>query len=405
MRILFLNDFIPPRHVGGPGKRNFETAVKLKDLGHDVFFITSCQKKEQEIEDEKLGVKIFNVYSDYPLYLRDYFNIYNPKVMKKVKKIMKEIHPDVVHVDTVHTYLSYACLKIARKFSKAVFLHSRDFMLFNYGKFLQKERECGRVDYKVSWFDNLKKGGKRFNPFRNFLIKRYLKYVDKIFAISDELAKALLQNGITNVAVLHNGFPLYEKEPEFCELESKKILLSGRLNEAKGVYALLDAFPLIKLKIPEAKIVLVGVDGEEKKRIDYYVLKNRLGKEDIEISGWIPGEQMYSILKSAAVVCSPSLYPDPLLAGSNYEAASFKKPVITTCFGGAKEFVLDGKTGYVVNPFKKEELADRVVDLLSDEEKARRFGEAAYLRLKTDFSLDEYAKKLLDWYGSFLKNN
>ena len=132
MKILFLADFIPPRNIGGPGKRNFEVATRLTKLGHEVFFITSCQKKEQEIEEERDGIKIFNVYSRYPVYLRDYLSIYNPFVVSKVKKIIKRIRPEVVHADIVHTHLSYSCLKIAKKYSKAIFIHERDFMMFNY---------------------------------------------------------------------------------------------------------------------------------------------------------------------------------------------------------------------------------------------------------------------------------
>ena len=140
MKILFLADFIPPRHIGGPGKRNWEVAQKLREFGHEVFFITSCQKKSQEIVEEREGIKIFNIYSKYPRFLKSYFCLYNPYTVKKIKRMLKEVKPDVVHADIIHSHLSYASLKIARKYTKAVFLHARDFMLFYYGKFFQKER-------------------------------------------------------------------------------------------------------------------------------------------------------------------------------------------------------------------------------------------------------------------------
>ncbi|MDD2753530.1 MAG: glycosyltransferase family 4 protein [Candidatus Portnoybacteria bacterium] len=403
MKILFLADFIPPRHIGGPGKRNWEVAVKLAQLGHEVFFITSCQNKKQEIEETREKIRIFNVYSKYSPVLRDYFNIYNPFVLGKIKKIIKQVKPDVVHADMVNTHLSYASLSVAKKYASAVFLHARDFMLFNFGKFFQKERVCGAINYRVSWLDNLKAGRKRFNPFRRLFIRKYIKNADKIFAISQELAEALAQNGITNVAVLHNGFPLSATEPEFGGFEAKTIYLFGRLNEAKGVYALLDAFPLIKEKVPAAKIILAGADNYEQKKIKAYISEKRLPAADIEVLGWMSGDQATAILKSVSLVVSPSIYPDPLLAGANFEAASFKKPIVTTCFGGAKEFVLDGRTGYVVNPFDIKELAAKITELLGDKEKARSFGEAAYQRLQADFSLDEYVKNLLSWYAEFLK--
>jgi len=407
MRILYLADFIPPRHVGGPGKRNFEVATRLAELGHEVFFITSCQTQSQASQvdrqgpEERSGVKIFNVYSKYPAQIRDYFSIYNPFVVKKVKKIIKEIKPDVVHADTVHSHLSYACLKIAKKYSKAVFLHSRDFMMFHYGKFFPKEKECGEINYKVSWLDNLKKGKKRFNPFRNFLIKRYLRYVDKIFVVSRELEKALNANGINKTIVLHNSLPIPNLEPEFSSSESKNIFLYGRINEAKGVYALLDIFPKIKKNIPEAKIILAGADKDEQEKIKKYILKKNINLEDVRVFGWIDKEKIEEIYKKVFVVVNPSLCFDSF-PGANLEAALHKKPVITTCFGGGKEFILDGKTGFVVNPFKKEELANKIIKVLSDERLAGQFVEAGYKRLTTEFSLDKYIEKLLGWYNKCL---
>lgn len=398
MKILFLNDFIPPRHVGGPGKRNFEIAQELKKMGNEIFFITSCQDRKLEGEETREGIKIFSIYSKYPVFLRHYFSLYNPLVVKKAKNIMALVKPDVVHADTIHTHLSYVLIKIARKNSMAVFLTSRDFMLFYYGKFLQTERICGKINYKTRWLDNLKFARKRFNPFRNIIIRRYLKSVNKIFAVSDELAEALKQNGITNIEVLHNGLPIGEpKEGIF----SDNILLSGRINEAKGVYTLLEAMPLIKKRIPGSKLIIVGAPEEETKRINKESECLRLvpGK-DFEVYKWMKWSELENLIKTAGVVVSPSLYPDPF-PGVNLEAAQYFKPVVTTCFGGAKEFVLDGETGYVVNPFDKKYLAEKVIDLLKNKDKAKLFGQNAFKRLKEEFSVKSRAIKLMEFYRKY----
>jgi len=116
--------------------------------------------------------------------------------------------------------------------------------------------------------------------------------------------------------------------------------------------------------------------------------------------GWVTGEAVQDYFKSATLVVSPSLYPDPF-PGVNLEAALYKKPAVTTCFGGANEFVLDGVSGYVIDPFNKKELAERILDLLLDEQKCRQFGEAAYRRLKNNFSLDAQTQKLFSWYKKY----
>ncbi|KKS13441.1 MAG: Glycogen synthase [Candidatus Magasanikbacteria bacterium GW2011_GWA2_41_55] len=402
MKILFLNDFIPPRNIGGPGFRNFEVAQELFKRGNEVYFITSCQKREQEGEETKDGIKIFNVYSNYNLKYRNYVSVCNLAVLGKIKKIIKKLKPDITHVDTVHIHLSYASIKIAKKYSKAVFLTSRDFMLYYPDKFIQKEKICGETNYKVNWLDNLKVAKKRYNPFRNIMIKRYLKYVDKIFAISEEMKKALNQNGIINVDVLYNSLPIPQKEPSYMENNSKIIFSPSRTSESKGVYALLATFPLIKKDVADAKILIVGTTKDRKKRILEYMDKNNISKENVEILGWINNEEVKSIYGKISVVVTPSLYPDPLL-GVNLEAALYKKPVVTTCFGGAKEFVVNGETGYVVNPYDTKEMAEKITDILLDGDKAKQFGEAGYKRLKEKFSINIQTDKLLNYYNKLQK--
>lgn len=397
MKILFLNDFIPPRNVGGPGFRNFEVAKELKKRGNDVYFITSCQDRAEEVEETKNGIKIFNVYSKYPLKYRHYVSVCNLMILGKVKKIIKELKPDVTHVDTVHTHLSYASVKAAKKYSKAVFLTSRDSMIFHYGKFFPKKKKCGELDYKTSWIKDLKIARKRYNPLRNIMIKYYLKYADKIFAISNDMARALKQNGITNVEVLYNGIPIPEPEPLYIENNSKTIFFPGRTSYAKGIYALLDAFPIIKKEVPSAKALIAGATEEGKKEIVRYMAKIGLEEKDVEVLGWLSNEEVHKIYDKIGVVATPSICADFLL-GVNLEAAAHKRPVVTTCFGGAKEFILDGETGYVVNPYDKKELADRITDILLDGGKARRFGEASFRRLKEKFSIDIHVDKLLEFY-------
>ena len=88
-------------------------------------------------------------------------------------------------------------------------------------------------------------------PWRKTIIKHYLKYVDKIFAVSLELKKALEQNGIKHIAVIHNGIDInkwqtiseqIEKFKNDYQLQNKKIIFwGGRLNTLKGGGLLLNA--------------------------------------------------------------------------------------------------------------------------------------------------------------------
>ena len=50
-------------------------------------------------------------------------------------------------------------------------------------------KNINRVDYHLSLWEQLRQNGKAWNPLRNFFIRRYLSYVDKVIAVSNELKK------------------------------------------------------------------------------------------------------------------------------------------------------------------------------------------------------------------------
>ena len=159
---------------------------------------------------------------------------------------------------------------------------------------------------------------------------------------------------------------------------------------------MIEILPEIKKIIPEAVLFLAGVREEEAgKFIDY---AKKFGVEDcLRQSGWLDERRMNMAYLSSDVVLTPSLIFDSFPTG-NLEAALYKKPVVATCFGGSKEFVIDGKTGFVVNPYDKETLVSKIVDLLSAKNKADSFGQAAFERLKNNFSLSRQAETLLQYY-------
>jgi glycosyltransferase involved in cell wall biosynthesis len=101
--------------------------------------------------------------------------------------------------------------------------------------------------------------------------------------------------------------------------------------------------------------------------------------------------------QAADVVVVPSIYPDPFPT-INIEAMACGKPVITTCFGGGREAVVDGVTGYVINPFDTVNLADVIVNLLQHPERVAEIGVAARQRAKEYFDITRHAAKLLAAY-------
>lgn len=403
MKIVFLSDDFPPNSFGGAGISTFELAEGLHRAGHEVQVVTTSRKKEEAGTRDLNGLTVHTIYSSYPGEWRWYVSLYNPPTVRAVKKLFKEIQPDVVHAHNIHQYLSYACLPLARRYAKTVVWTARDVMAFNFAK-LTTKRYLEQGDYRTTWRDHVKQAGKRWNPFRNILIRYFLRRVQKV-AISNALKDALAANGIAPVSVIHNGIDAdawqttREEGDRFRAAQgigAKPVLLfSGRLSAAKGGEQAVRALALLREKT-DAVLVVAGVKDAYAKEMQKIAQELGVG-ERLIFTGWISGAELKAAYAASTVVLFPSVCFDAF-GRVNLEAMASKKPVAGTCFGGTPEVVEDGVTGYVMDPFDTELLASRILELLRDPEKARQFGEAGYARARTHFNLRDIVQKYLHLY-------
>jgi glycosyltransferase involved in cell wall biosynthesis len=416
MKILFLSDTFPPLGAGGADTVAFNLAKGLKGQGHEIFVISTKQEKEVPSITEFEGLKIFRIYVKYHERWRAYLSICNPKISAEIKKIICEIEPDVVHAHNIHQYLSYNSLKIAKNCGAKVFLTAHDVMLFNYGKMFpssetQKSKsieELKNISYKINFWNLIKQAKKRYNPLRNIIIRHYLKYVDKIFAVSNFIKKALNDNSIDNVEVVYNGIDLdlNEKISEsekvnFIEKynlkNSKIILFGGRISTAKGAFQIIKSLPQIVKSISNVKLLVAGNKNNYTQNL--VKMAEDLGvKNRIIFTGWLNKKNM-SIVNIIADVCAmPSIYFEPF-GMMALEAMMSRKPVVAGFYGGLSEVVDDGKTGYLINPFNIDDLASKIILLLQDEKKSQQMGALGFDRAKKFFSLENQIKKTLEHYS------
>jgi glycosyltransferase involved in cell wall biosynthesis len=117
-------------------------------------------------------------------------------------------------------------------------------------------------------------------------------------------------------------------------------------------------------------------------------------EQSVIFTGWLSREDLMVAYQCSDVVVSPSIYLDNFPT-VNLEAMAMRKPVIASCFGGSKELVFDGMTGYIVNPLNTEQLAERIIELLTDKAKAALMGEAGYQRIADKCSIQQQGQKML----------
>ncbi len=419
MKIVFLTDEIPPDCEGGAGFSTFLLAQGLQNAGDDVFIISGTKNKDKHLSEIIYnGIEIFYIHNNFSYKLRNFYSIYNWRALSAVKRKLAEIKPDAVHAHNIHNEISFAVLKLAKKYAPAVFFTARDAMSIFYGKYWQyiDYHNLGlqkNFNYKIRWLDLIKYAKKSYLPGKYYFIRHYLnKYCDKVFAVSDELGKALKENGIANVQTIYNGARAedYDKisgadADEFREkygLTGKKIIFCvGRLNGLKGIDYMLRALAIIKLKLKSPFALMLAMKDENYRSIRPSVENYGLNGSICRL-GWLDEHEIKLAYKASDLVVVPSVYLDAF-PRVNLEAMAAGKPVVGTCFGGTPESVIDGQTGYIVNPLNVELMAEKIIDLLENPNKAKKFGQAGYDRVKREFTIEKQAEKTKQVYASFLK--
>ncbi len=409
MRVLIINDHYPPEG-GGAAQVVKNLAGGFSKSGNDVLVLTTHDGDTlEEIFVSNVG-RVRFLPIRYPLRLRSYLSLWNSKTTSYLRRALKEFKPDMVLVHNIHSYFSYRALKILKQFGVPVVLTLHDVMTIAYGKAWSREKICD-APWRITWFDNLKKARKQFNPFRSFFIRHYLKFPDRIFCVSEALRNVLAENGIRTDGVIHNGIDMMDA---VCSdvavrafvvkhrLEHKKtIVFGGRLTSAKGGRELIDATRHF-LKRSNALIAVVG-DGPELTKLRAMVEQRGI-QDEVRFLGKLDNDAMHLLYSVAYCVAVPSISFDSFPT-MNLEAMLHKKPIVATCFGGSKEAVVDGETGYIVNPYDISALGSAVEKLLLSPELVRAMGEAGYRRLEDGFTIEYQIKQLVALLPSTKDNN
>jgi len=390
--LIITDDFLD---LGGARSVAWQQALALRDK----YSVTVFTAADNVVQLD--GVKIIQTKHRIPNKRRFKDNICFKPVVREFEHILEEINPDIVHGHNLHKHLSLACLRQAKLKGAKTFLTLHDTMWLTYGKFISavNPRDLSnqpKVYYKIKLFNQLKQARFKFNPFRKNKILRLLPYIDQIFAVSDSLRKIYLSNGWSKIETLYNGIDIsqWEKFSEINILNSKinfnnkhTLFFAQRLSKEKGIIQLTKAMKQIINKDPQAVLIIAGKERGFKQIITDIATTELFNKHFIFL-GEVDRSTIKQVMHMVDVVVNPSIYPDPFNL-VNIEAMACAKPVVGTCFGGTHEIVLDKKTGFIINPFNVNLLAEVCLKLLLDKSLRDKLGQQGFLRVRDEFSLNK----------------
>jgi len=179
------------------------------------------------------------------------------------------------------------------------------------------------------------------------------------------------------------------------------IVCVSRLVARKGQDTLIRAMPAIRRRVPDAALAIVGGGpGEDRLR----AMAAELPAGVVAFSGQVAEEDLpryYAAGDVFAMPCRTRLGGLEVEGWGNVfiEAAACGKPVVVGDSGGARESLVDGETGLLVDGTRVETVADAVGSLLADPERARAMGTAGRERVLRAHTWPAIAARLASWLG------
>jgi phosphatidylinositol alpha-1,6-mannosyltransferase len=171
----------------------------------------------------------------------------------------------------------------------------------------------------------------------------------------------------------------------------------SRLVPRKGQDVLIRAMPMILRRVPEAVLLIVG-DGPYRRKLEG-MAADLAPRGSVVFTGAVSDEELPRYYRLGQVFAMPCRSRLGGLEVEGWgivfvEAAACGRPVVVGDSGGAREALVPGETGLLVDGRRVHEVAEAVATLLADPETAERMGRAGRARVERAFTWERAAAQL-----------
>ncbi len=254
--------------------------------------------------------------------------------------------------------------------------------------------------------------GEEIVLFQHFFPEKYVspyvyRHARAVIANSSFTVNLLKNIGVRseNIHLIHPGVDTDHFRPDLdvsslrekFNLQDKKIVITiSRLQERKGQDYVIRAMSLVLKEVPNAHYIIVG-DGEERERLEGLV-KDQSLEPYVSFVGCVSEEELpyYYNLADVFILANRITSTDDVEGfGMVFiEANACEKPVIGGRTGGAIDAIIEGKTGLFVDPKDEKDIAEKIIYLLKENNKAAELGRNGRKRAVRDFQWDSIASRI-----------
>ena len=324
---------------------------------------------------------------------------------KKMRSLIEENKPDIVHFHTIVPYLSFSVILAAKKAGVPVVqtLHNGRWLCLEGGYF-RDNTFCDDCVGTYGWL-GVKRGcghGKAVSLMlflNNYIVRRFgflFTYVSRFIAVSDFVKSQHINSHFPEklIKVRNNGFnvPLRSGLDDSW-LYREGVIYAGRLSIAKGSKVLQHLIENLKCQI---NIVGNGPALIPLKKfcVDHEFLH-------VNFFGRLDNKSTIALLEKAVVCVVPSQcgdsYPTTAL-----ESLSVGTPIVASNLGGLSDIVAMSSGGQLVDHNDKDAYVKGVIGFLGDKQKAQEVGNNGLKYVAESLTPERKGRELMEVYNQTL---
>lgn len=282
---------------------------------------------------------------------------------KNIKKIIKEgfISAKILFLK------KYTMIKKIKHLDSDIIISTR----YTFSKLLGKygKKDCIKIAQEHNHHNNNKKYIKK--------VVNSLKNIDYFMPVSQELTEFYskqLKNKQNKCYYIPHGLEYFPKK--CANIENTQIISVGRLDPIKGFPDLIDIFKTIEPQCPNWTLNIVG-SGKQ-----YDELKNKISELNLENKVFLLGgknkDELNKIFSNSSIYVMTSYSESFGLV--LLEAASFGIPLVAyDSAQGANEIIKNGENGFLISNRNKNEMINKILDLINSSELRYNLGQAGRL--------------------------
>lgn len=367
MRIsLFTEVFLPK--IDGVVTRVIRTLDQLADMGHEVqiFATGDAPDTYAGFTVEKVpSVSLAKIYPEIKVGLP----------VPSVSRRLKEFDPDVVHVVNPVAFAGYGAWLAKRNNYPVLGSFHTDVPAYT------KDLGIGFVHKPSIW-----------------LIRSLHNMAQMNLVTSGPMMDTAAGYGFQDLALWPKAVDTVGYHPSKSSREMRDklsdgnplIIYVGRMSAEKNLTILNDAMPLVRKKVPGARLAMVGAGPQ------YEQLKKVFDPEYTVFTGYMSGLELEQAFASADVFAFPSLTETLGLVA--LESFASGVPVVGARAGGIPYVINDGETGLLVDADAGPAAwAETIAALLNDEHRRTSMGTAARAEAER-WSWRAATEKLVEYY-------